>query len=86
MMDLEEDWNTIVKRIKKTYPERKIEEEEDMVEIRLRPRKFLMIDRQGKVEGAMPRHHFQSEGVERVLVENGITRVIGDGFSYMFKT
>lgn len=84
-MTLEERWNSILKQIKNNYPNRKIEEDEDSIEVRFNPSTLLLIEKDGFVEGSMPLHHFQVENADEVTVENSITVVRGENFEYMFK-
>lgn len=84
-MSLEENWEEIISEIKDNYPNRKIEEKEGIIEVNFDPSTFLMVKKDGFVEGSMPKHHFQSKNVTSVTVENGIAMVTGEDFEYLFK-
>lgn len=84
-MSLKENWDEIVSQIRRNYPDRKIEEKEDFIEVNFGPSTFLMVKKEGFAEGSMPKHHFQSKNVDSVNVENGITTVEGEEFEYLFK-
>lgn len=84
-MSIKEDWNRIVSEIKANYPERKITVEDDRIEVDFDPSTFLTVKKEGLVEGSMPQHHFESRKVNSLEVKDGITKVRGDNFEYLFK-
>lgn len=84
-MSLEEDWNKIVSQIRSSYPDRKIKQDEGMIEVNFDPSTFLTLRQGGFVEGSMPKHHFESSNAESVTIRNGITVVKGKCFEYLFK-
>lgn len=84
-MTLKENWSEIVSEIRENYPDRKIEEKEDFIEVNFDPSTFLMVEKDGFAEGSMPKHHFQSKNVTSVTVENGIAMIEGEDFEYLFK-
>ncbi len=84
-MGLEDDWDEIVSEVRKSYPDRKIEESEDTIEVSFDPSTFLTLKKNGFVEGSMPKHHFESSNADNVDVRDGITVVRGENFEYLFK-
>lgn len=84
-MSLEEDWDQIVSEVGESYPDRKIEESEDTIEVSFDPSTFLTLRKDGFVEGSMPKHHFESSNAEKVDVRDGITVIRGENFEYLFK-
>ena len=84
-MGLEDDWDEIVSDVRKSYPDRKIEEREDTVEVSFDPSTFLTLKKNGFVEGSMPKHHFESSKADKVNVRDGITVIRGENFEYLFK-
>lgn len=84
-MGLEDDWEEIVSEVRQSYPDRKIEESEDTIEVSFDPSTFLTLKKQGFVEGSMPKHHFESSKAEKVDVRDGITVIRGENFEYLFK-
>lgn len=84
-MTLDKKWDRIVKQLKNNYPKRKIEEKEEVIEVRFNPSTLLLVQKDGFVEGSMPLHHFQVDNADEVTVKNNITIVRGDNFEYMFK-
>lgn len=85
VMTLEKGWDEIVKQLKNNYPNRKIEQKDDSIEVRFNPSTLLLIRKDGFVEGSMPLHHFQVDNADEVTVENNIAVVRGENFEYMFK-
>lgn len=84
-MGIKEDWDRVVSEIKANYPERKITIEDDVIEVDFDPSTFLTIKKEGLVEGSMPKHHFESRNVTSLQVNDGITKVRGENFEYLFK-
>lgn len=84
-MSLEENWNEIVSQVRQNYPDRKIEEKDDFIEVKFDPSTFLMVEKDGFAEGSMHKHHFQSKNVTSVTVENSIAMIEGEDFEYLFK-
>lgn len=84
-MSVKEDWDRIVSEIRSNYPERKIEEDGDTIEVSFDPSTFLTVKKDGFVEGSMPLHHFETNDADNVKVNDGITVVRGENFEYLFK-
>lgn len=84
-MSVKEDWDRIVSEIRSNYPERKINEGSDLIEVSFDPSTFLTVRKDGFVEGSMPLHHFETNEAEKVTVRDGITIVKGENFEYLFK-
>ncbi|MFB6174457.1 MAG: hypothetical protein ABEJ87_00595 [Candidatus Nanohalobium sp.] len=84
-MGIEENWEEITSEIRSNYPDRKIQEDEESIEVKFDPSTILLIEKDGFVEGSMPQHHFQTDNAKEVTVEDDITMVRGEEFEYMFK-
>ncbi|AOV95192.1 hypothetical protein AQV86_04715 [Nanohaloarchaea archaeon SG9] len=84
-MSFEDDWEKVVSRLKSSYPDRMIDEGEERIQLRFSHSTFLTLEKDGFVEGSMPKHHFETGNAESVEVKNDITVVRGEKFEYLFK-
>ncbi|MFB6208804.1 MAG: hypothetical protein ABEJ56_01550 [Candidatus Nanohaloarchaea archaeon] len=79
-----EDWKELVERFREHFGERKVSQEEDVIEFDGGSSSFK-VTREGEVEASMPLHSFSTGSFESVSFQDDCVKVFCDEVEYEFR-